>query len=172
MVMVAKQKSVRMSVLSLMYLSYKTRAPLSWTGPNVFDDYETPIKERSVVNIHATAEQRWNTVLRLLAACTHSGYDTAASCFDLDKGIVLMILQARFSLSLLCDINAAMPAAIEQAAKFMAAWYGQSSESYVPSQFKRCGYDSAKLLYTIFFTCQGGVGVLQWNDKICFRIVD
>jgi len=73
---------------------------------------ESPIKGR--------VEKHQNIIPEILAGC-----DTVACCFGIGKNTVLKVVRSGISSSLLCHIDAPLPAVIEQATLFMTACYGQ-----------------------------------------------
>ena len=90
---------------------------------------ESPIKERTVIDIGKTAEKHVSFVNELLPAHALTGCDTVACCYGVGKGTALKVLKAGHSLSLLGVIDSPIESLIAQATTFMSACYGQYSTS-------------------------------------------
>ena len=91
---------------------------------------ESPLQDRKSTDIKATVKQLESTIVisDLLAAHAVSGCDTVAPCFGVGKATVIRVLKSKSCpLDLLGNANAPMSKVIEQATKFMAKCYGQSS---------------------------------------------
>ena len=91
---------------------------------------ESPVQDRKSTDIKATVKQLESTIVisDLLAAHAVSGCDTVAPCFGVGKATVIRVLKSKSCpLDLLGNANAPMSKVIEQATKFMAKCYGQSS---------------------------------------------
>ena len=65
---------------------------------------ESPIKERTVIDIQATAEKHRSIMPSLLACHALSGCDTLAVCFGVGKGKMLTVLKKR--VDMICNIEA------------------------------------------------------------------
>ena len=83
---------------------------------------ESPIKERTVVDICATVEKHRGIVPAILAGHALSGCDTVAACFGVGKG---KMLKVRIPLGKIGNIQANWSDVMKQATKFTAACFGQ-----------------------------------------------
>ena len=86
---------------------------------------ESPIKERTVINIQATVEKHRAIIPSLLAGHALSGSDTVAACFGIGKGKMLKVLQKGISVDMIGNIHADWSDVMGQATNFTAACYGQ-----------------------------------------------
>lgn len=86
---------------------------------------ESPVQERTVVDIGETVKKHSSIISELLAAHALSGCDTVACYFGIGKGKIVKVLRSGLSLSLLGDERAEMNDVIEQATSFISACYGQ-----------------------------------------------
>ena len=90
---------------------------------------ESPIKERTIIDIGKTVEKHVSFVRELLPAHALTGCDTVACCYGVGKGTALKVLKDGHSLSLLGVIDSPIEAVIAQATTFISACYGQYSMS-------------------------------------------
>ena len=86
---------------------------------------DSPINERTVIDIQATVEKIRAVIPSLLACHTLSGCDTVAACFGVGKGKMLKVLRKRVSVDMIGNIQADWSKVMEQATKFTAECYGQ-----------------------------------------------
>ena len=86
---------------------------------------ESPIKERTVVDICATVEKHRGIVPAILAGHALSGCDTVAACFGVGKGKMLKVLNSGIPLGKIGNIQANWSDVMKQATKFTAACFGQ-----------------------------------------------
>ena len=90
----------------------------------------SPLKERAVVDIRATAEAHSDIADDLLAIHGLSGADTVASLHDIGKATVIKVSKTgRFSLSKVGDVTADMKSVEAQATNFICAAYGKITQS-------------------------------------------
>ena len=89
---------------------------------------ESPIKERTVVDIGKTVEKHACIVTEILPAHALTGCDTVACYYGIGKGTALKVLRAgQHSLSLLGITDAPLESVIAQATGFITACYGQNA---------------------------------------------
>jgi len=89
---------------------------------------ESPIKDRTIIDIGKTVERHAPFVTEILPAHALTGCDTVACCYGIGKGTALKVLRTGLhSLSLLGVMDAPKESVIMQATAFMSACYGQSS---------------------------------------------
>ncbi len=125
-------KSVRVvcddtDVFVLLVHFYNSKCKGSNAAPMVMS---SPVKERTVVDIRATAEAHSDIADDLLAMHGLSGADTVASLHGIGKTTVAKISKkGGFSLSKVGDVNADMESVESQATKFICAAYGKVAES-------------------------------------------
>ena len=87
---------------------------------------ESPMKERTVIDIQATVEKHRAIIPSLLACHTYlAGCDTVAVCFGVGKGKMLKVLKKRVSVDMIGNIQVDWSNVMEQATKFTAECYGQ-----------------------------------------------
>ena len=90
----------------------------------------SPLKDRAVVDIRATAEAHSDIADDLLAIHGLSGADTVASLHGTGKATVIRISKTeRFSLSKVGDIKADMKSVEAQATNFICAAYGKITQT-------------------------------------------
>ena len=90
----------------------------------------SPLKERAVVDIRATAEAHSDIADDLLAIHGLSGADTVASLHGIGKATVIKVTKTgRFSLSEVGDVTADMKSIEAQATNFICAAYGKITQS-------------------------------------------
>ena len=86
---------------------------------------ESPIKERTVVDIGKTVLANRNIVRELLPAHAISGCDTVAAYYEVGKGKVVKALQAGYSIDMLGDFSYSEENVLEQATKFISSCYSR-----------------------------------------------
>ena len=87
---------------------------------------ESPVKERTVVDIQATVKKHQNIIPAILAGHALTGCDTVAPCFGIGKGKMLKVLKTGLNLDMIGNAEANWPEVLKQATKFIASCYGQS----------------------------------------------
>ena len=99
---------------------------------------ESPIKERTVIDIGKTVEKHACVVSAILPAHSLTRCDTVACCQGIGKATALKVLRTgSHSLSLQGVRDAQIESVIEQATAFMSACYGQiSSKSMSEARWK------------------------------------
>jgi len=89
---------------------------------------ESPIKERTAIDIGKTVEKHACIVSEILPAHALTGCDTVACYYGIGKGTALKVLRAgSHSLSRLGVMDTPIESVLVQATAFMSACYGQSS---------------------------------------------
>ena len=85
---------------------------------------ESPVKDRSAVDIRETVQ--WKNAIDpyLIGAHALSGSDTDGCCFGIGKGKVVKALRDRYILPSLGDTNAELPDEVQESTIFIAACYG------------------------------------------------
>ena len=82
---------------------------------------ESPIKDRVISDIKATAIEHGNIIPDLLAAHALSGCDTTSCYFGIGKGTIVKTLKTQNSpLSLLGDPNTNIEDVLKQSSNFIA----------------------------------------------------
>ena len=103
---------------------------------DLFVTMESPIKERSVIDIGKTVTKFKDIIPDILPAHALTGCDTVASYHGIGKSTVLKMIKSGLSLSLLGDTNASMCDILEQSSLFISACYGVSN-STIMSETRR-----------------------------------
>lgn len=125
-------KSVRVvcddtDVFVLLVHFYNSKCKGSNAAPMIMS---SPLKERAVVDIRATAEAHSDIADDLLAIHRLSGADTVASLHGIGKATVIKVSKTgRFSLSKVGDVTADMKSVEAQATNFICAAYGKITQS-------------------------------------------
>lgn len=125
-------KSVRIvcddtDVFVLLVHYYNSRCKGSNNAPMIMS---SPVKERAVVDIRATAEEHSDIADDLLAIHGLSGADTVASLHGIGKATVVRIAKKRgCPLSDIGNVQADMKSVEAQATSFICAAYGKATES-------------------------------------------
>ena len=90
---------------------------------------ESPIKERTIVDIQATVKKHQNIIPAILPAHALTGCDTVAACFGIGKGKMLKVLKTGLPLDMIGNAKANWPEVLEQATQFIGSCYGQSKST-------------------------------------------
>ena len=70
---------------------------------------ESPVKERTVVDIQATVKKHQNIIPAILAGHALTGCDTVAPCFGIGKGKMLKVLKTGLNLDMIGNAEANWP---------------------------------------------------------------
>ena len=85
---------------------------------------ESPVKDRSAVDIRETVRGNNALVPYLIAAHALTGRDTVDCYFGIGKGKVVKVLWSGYILPSLGDTNAELPDVVQESTIFIAACYG------------------------------------------------
>ena len=85
---------------------------------------ESPVKDRSAVDIRETIQRKNALDPYLIGAHALSGCDTVGCYFGIGKGKVVKALRDRYILPNLGDTNAELPDVVQESTIFIAACYG------------------------------------------------
>ncbi|KAG0713655.1 hypothetical protein GWK47_015737 [Chionoecetes opilio] len=117
---------------------------------------ESPVKERTVVDIQATVKKHQNIIPAILAGHALTGCDTVAACFGIGKGKMLKVLKTGLNLNMIGNAEANWPEVLEKATKSIASCFGQSknnsmSEARVSVWTSRAGKSGATVTPKLCF---------------------
>ena len=85
---------------------------------------ESPVKERSIIDIKSTVERHAEIIPYILAAHAVSGCDTVACYYGIGKGKVLKVLKSGLTLNAVGDIHAQTNDIIQETTTFVSTCYG------------------------------------------------
>ena len=109
---------------------------------------ESPIKERTVIDIQAIVKKHQGIIPGILAGHALSGCDTVAACFGVGKGKMIKVLTSGVPVDIVGDVEADWSTVMKQATTFTAACYGQPnatsmSEARISAWTERIGRPGA-----------------------------